>query len=136
MTVTVTIRDETVTGKVFHELPLEFQDERITVRELLRERVYQEVQDFNLRQNDQVFRGLVQPADAEPVISGDRTEYHLTHKRTIDWKPQFENAVKAFSRNGFLILINDRQAVALEEEFNIHSSTEIRFVKLTLLVGG
>ena len=56
MSVTLTIRDETATGDICNETPLEFPSERITVRELIRERVYQEVQDFNLAQDAQVFR--------------------------------------------------------------------------------
>ena len=47
MPVTLTIRDETTSGDVYGERPLEFPTERITVRDLIRERVYQEVQDFN-----------------------------------------------------------------------------------------
>jgi hypothetical protein len=49
MTVTLRIRDETTSGDVYDERSLEFPTERITVRELIRERVYQEVQDFNLK---------------------------------------------------------------------------------------
>ena len=77
MAVTLMIRDETSSGDVYHERPLEFPTERITVRELIRERVYQEVQDFNLKSDEQVFRGLVQPTDAERVLNGKPTEYRL-----------------------------------------------------------
>src|ERR1700730_14727372 len=102
MSVTLTIRDETASGDVYHELPLEFPSEHITVRELIRERVYQEVQDFNRKRDEQVFRGLVQPTDAERVLNGKRTEYRLKEHREIQWKPQLEKALDAFDRNGFL----------------------------------
>ena len=75
MPVTLTIRDETTSGDVYGERPLEFPTERITVRDLIRERVYQEVQDFNRDQGERVFRGLVQPTDAERVLNGKPTEY-------------------------------------------------------------
>lgn len=136
MSVTINVRDETTTGGVYQEIPLEFASERITVRELIRERVYQEVQDFNRRQHEQVFRGLVQPVDAERVLNGSRPEYRLKAHRQIDWKPQFEKAVEAFEKNGFFILVDDRQAESLDEEFAIGGGTQISFVKLTLLVGG
>lgn len=136
MPVTVTIRDESAAGEVFHELPLEFPTERITVRDLIRERVYQEVQDFNRKQDEQVFRGLVQPTDTERVLNGPRQEYRLKKHRQIEWKPQFEKAQDAFTRTGFLILINDVQAESLEQEFEITHDTQLSFVKLTLLVGG
>jgi hypothetical protein len=48
---TVTVRDETPEGDVAHEWSLEFLNETITVRELIRVRVYQEVRDHNVRQH-------------------------------------------------------------------------------------
>ena len=48
MSITLTVRDETTSGDILHEFALEVLTERITVRELIRSRVYQEVQDFNL----------------------------------------------------------------------------------------
>ena len=136
MSVTLTIRDETTAGHVYHEMPLQFPSERLTVRELIRERVYQEVQDFNRNRDQQVFRGLVQPTDAERVLNGNRTEYRLKKHREIEWKSQFENAMDAFKRSGFLVLIEDKQAESLDQEFVVGPGTEVSFVKLTLLVGG
>jgi hypothetical protein len=136
MPVTLTIRDETTSGDRVHELPLTMPSERITIRELIRERVYQEVQDFNLKRDERVFRGLVQPTDAECALNGNRAEYRLKQHRAIDWKPQFEKALEAFDRNGFFILIDDRQAESLDQDFIVGPETQISFVKLTLLVGG
>lgn len=136
MPVTLTIRDETTAGDVYDERPLEFPTERITVRDLIRERVYQEVQDFNLEQGERVFRGLVQPTDAERVLNGRRTEYRLKEHRRIEWKPQFEKAVEAFEQNGFFILIDDKQAEGLDQEFVIGRESVVSFVRLTPLVGG
>lgn len=136
MSVILTIHDESTSGHVYHRLPLEFPSERITVRELIRERVYQEVQDFNRREGDQVFCGLVQPADAEKLLNGNRPEYRLKQHRMIDWKQQFEMATQSFCKNGFLILIDNKQAESLDQEFVITGATEVSFVKLTLLVGG
>jgi len=136
MSVTITVRDETATGDVYHEIPLEFPSEQITVRELIRERVYQEVQDFNRRENERIFRGLVQPTDTERVLNGPRQEYRLKQHRQIDWKPQFEKAIEAYERNGFFILIDDQQAESLDQEFTVKPRTQISFVRLTMLVGG
>lgn len=136
MSVTLTIRDQSPGGETYQEIPLEFPSERITVRDLIRERVYQEVQDFNRQTRENTFRGLVQPTGAERVLNGGRQEYRLLEKRQIEWKPQFEKALEAFDRNGFFILIDDWQAESLDQEFEIGGSTQISFVKLTLLVGG
>jgi hypothetical protein len=136
MPVTLTIRDETTSGDVYGERPLEFPTERITVRDLIRERVYQEVQDFNRDQGERVFRGLVQPSGAERVLNGKQTEFRLKEHRQIEWKPQFEKAIDAFEHNGFFILIDDRQAESLDQEFVIGHGTLVSFVRLTPLVGG
>jgi hypothetical protein len=68
MPATLTIRDETTTGDTLHEWSLDFLTERITVRELIRSRVYQEVQDYNLRLPTH-YRGLVQPTDARFLVA-------------------------------------------------------------------
>jgi hypothetical protein len=136
MSVTLTVRDETTSGAVYDERPLEFPTERITVRELIRERVYQEVQDFNRKRGEEVFRGLVQPTDAERLLNGKPTEYRLKAHRTIDWKPQFEKAIEAFEGNGYFILVDDKQAESLDQEFVIGHGTQVSFVKLTPMVGG
>jgi len=136
MPVTLTIRDETASGDLCHEIPLTVPSERITVRELIRERVYQEVQDFNYQKSAVIFRGLVQPSGTERVLNGKRTEYRLKQHRPIDWHSQFEKAIDAFERNGFFVLVGNRQAENLDEEFVVHPGTMVSFVKLTLLVGG
>jgi hypothetical protein len=136
MTVTLTVRDESTSGKIYHEMPLEFPSERITVRDLIRERVYQEVQDFNRSHGERVFRGLVQPTDTERVLNGERAEYRLKAHREIAWKSQFEKAIAAFESNGFFILIDNDQAESLDQEFEIGHGTQVSFIKLTPLVGG
>ena len=127
----VTIRDESLGGDSLHEWALEVMTERITVRELIRSRVYQEVQDYNLQQG-QVGRGLVQPEGAEKTLNG----WKLKKPRHLDWKAQFEKAVEAFQANQILILINDRQAESLEEEVVVDPNTKVTFLRLTMLVGG
>src|SRR5690242_3087058 len=128
MSATVMIRDETANGDAIHEFPLEFESENITVRDLIRERVYQEVTEYNFRSRREagVFRGLVQPTDAERTLNG----FKVPKNRDIDWEAQFARAIEAFSGNGFFILVNDRQAEALDETIVIRPSTNVSFVKL------
>ena len=111
MPATLTIRDETATGTPVHEFPVEFQSERITVRDLIRERVYQEVSEYNFRSRRAggLFRGLVQPTDTERTLNG----FKVPKNRDIDWEAQFAQAIDAFGRNGYFILVNDPQAEAL-----------------------
>ena len=131
MPATLTIRDETATGQPVSESVIEFLTENITVRELIRGRVFQEVQDYNRRQPE-TFKGLVQPTDAEQTLNG----YRLKERRQIDWKRQFEKACDAFERNGFFILVGDKQVESLDEPVLISPTQTATFVKLTPLVGG
>jgi hypothetical protein len=131
MTATLLIRDETPGAPSFHEWSLEVLTERITVRELIRSRVYQEVQDFNQAQTGE-YRGLVQPTDSERTLNG----YRLKKPRQIDWREQFQRAIEAFESSQVLVVVNDRQAESLDEEITILPGTEVTFLRLTLLVGG
>jgi hypothetical protein len=136
MSFTLAIRDETATGKIFDEKSLVFPSEQITIRELIRERVYQEVYDFNQREAEGTFKGLVQPSGTEKILNGLRTEYRMKQRRNIEWKEQYQLAIDMFERNGFFILIDNKQAESLDQEFTIAPDTEVSFVKLTALVGG
>jgi hypothetical protein len=131
MPATLTIRDETASGQQTNTLTLDCLTEHLTVRELIRARIYQEVQDYNLKQPE-YFRGLVEPTNAERVLNG----YKLKSKRKIDWQEQYQKALEAFGRNGFFVLVGDRQAESLDETFEVKVDTEVAFVKLLPLVGG
>src|SRR5438270_4908365 len=106
-------------------------EERTTPRELIRARVYQEVTEYNARRAGP-FRGLVQPTEAERVLNG----FALKPGRTIDWQAQYERAIEAFSRRGFLLLVDDRQLVDLDDDIDIHPGSEVTFLRLVPLVGG
>jgi hypothetical protein len=131
MSATLTIHDETTSGQRMNSLMLECLTEQMTVRELIRARIYQEVQDYNLKE-PQYFRGLVEPSEAERTLNG----FKLRAKHKIDWQEQFRRACEAFERNGFFVLVGDRQATSLDEEFEVKVDTEVSFVKLVPLIGG
>lgn len=128
---TLTVNDETTGGNVQQSFELQFPTEQITVRELIRERVYQEVQDYN-RSRPEVFRGLIQPTDAEVALNG----YRLRKPRQIDWKAQFQKACEAFEADRVLILVGDKQAESLDETITITRGVEVTFLRLVPLVGG
>ena len=131
MPATITIRDESTSGKTLNEFVVDLLTERLTVRELIRSRVYQEVQDYNRRQPER-FKGLVQPTDAEETLNG----FKRKKPRQIDWKAQFEKALEAFEANRVLILVNERQVESLDEEIVVGPETSVSFLRLTMLVGG
>jgi len=131
MPATLTIHDETASGQKTNTLTLDCLTEHLTVRELIRARIYQEVQDYNLKEPE-YFRGLVEPTNAEKVLNG----YKLRSRRKIDWQEQYQKALEAFERNGFFVLVGDRQAENLDQQFEVKVDTEVSFVKLVPLVGG
>jgi hypothetical protein len=131
----VTIRDETATGSVTNELTLDVLTETVTVRELIRGRVYQEVQDYSRRRQAGAaeFKGLVTPTQAERALNGPAT---TRPGREVDWKAQFDRACEAFDRNGFFVLVDNRQAESLDEPVTLRHDSRVSFVKLVPLVGG
>ena len=133
MSTTLTIRDETTFsfGGDNEEFTLDVPTQRITVRELIRTRVYGEVRVYNLRQPE-YFRGLVQPTDAERTLNG----FKVQQRRRIDPEKQFKRAIESFQRNRFFILVDGLQVDELEEEIEIGVETTVTFLKLVALVGG
>jgi hypothetical protein len=128
---TVTISDETIAGSRTRALELEFSSGTITVRELIASRVEEEVRRHNA-QFGEVFHGLVQPSDSERILNG----YRMKQRRAIVPESQVERALEAFERNGFFVLVGERQAESLDEEITIGLETPVSFVKLLPLVGG
>ena len=134
MSTALKIRDETtfsLGADDDRDFTLDIAEERITVRDLIRARVYCEVHDYNLDQPE-YFQGLVQPSDAERSLNG----FKMRKRRRIDPERQFELAKKAFYSNGFILLVDDRQVDELEEEIEIKPNTTVTFLKLVPLVGG
>ncbi|MCW5552407.1 MAG: hypothetical protein KIS67_09580 [Verrucomicrobiae bacterium] len=55
---------------------------------------------------------------------------------TVGLEERYCRALDAFARNGFFVLVGDRQAESLDEAFTVTPETEVSFVKLVPLVGG
>jgi hypothetical protein len=131
MSLSVTLRDRTAFGKETGSRVLENLSETVTLRELIRRRVTEEVEEFN-RNRPEFFRGLVQPTDAETTLNG----YRLRKPDPIDPARQVEIALQAFEANGFFVLVGDRQVGRLDEPLQLKPDTDVAFVKLVPLVGG
>lgn len=106
--ITVQIIDMSGTGRVGATTVLEGIPSEITLRDLVRTRVREEVARSN----------------AAPK------------QRRVDWEPQADRAIEAFERNGFFVLVDDRQVTELDEELTLTADSDIRFVRLVQLAGG
>lgn len=127
----VTFRDETATGTPVAAFEVGGLPARMTVRELIRLRVREEVARFNARPSAR-FNGLVRPDDAETELNG----YRMRDRRRIDWERQAEIAERAFLDNGFFMLAGDRQVEDLDEEIDLTGDPDLVFIKLVPLAGG
>jgi hypothetical protein len=128
---TVTFRDETATGRALTAWEVAGLPDRMTVRDLIRLRVREEVARHNARPGDR-FHGLVRPDDAETELNG----YRLREPRRIDWQRQAETAERAFLANGFFVLAGERQVDDLDELVDLTVDPDLVFIKLVALVGG
>jgi len=131
MATTVTVNDRETGGGLAAELTIEFLNERVTVRELIRGRVYQEVTERNAR------RGT----ESAPPIRLSEVEVQLNGRRRerpdrIDWQTEFDRALEAFHRHRFVLLVDDRQLLDLDEEVELRPGTAIVFFRLVPLIGG
>ncbi len=138
MPMALSIRDETtLPGGEEHVFELAFPTESITVRDLIRERVYQEVEDYNRAAQTSApaapYRGLVQPGEAERKLNPTRRP---KSRKEIDWKKQLDVATEAYERRQFLVLLGSHQTESLDETIMITRGTEVTFLRLVPLVGG
>ena len=133
MNATLTIKDETTFGfnADGYDFTISLPADVVTARELLRERVRQEVEEYNRRQPE-YFRGLIQPTDTERTLNG----FRMRQPRTLDWREQYDRAVEAFHRNGFILLVDDRQVEDIDALIEVKPQTTVTFLKLIPLVGG
>jgi hypothetical protein len=128
MAVALKIVDQTLGVYPHVTRELRLASERITLRELLRRRIEEEVREINAGRGD--VPSLVTPAAQETALNGAR------RRRLVDADKQFDAAVRAFQRSRIVIIVDGRQVQDLDHAFGVTPQTEVRFVKLVPLVGG
>ena len=131
MPITVKIKDQSGAGRIGMTTTLDSISSMITLRDLVRTRVREEVARYNAAP-EPVFSGLVMPEGAQPTREG----FRLPEPRRIDWQQQADRAIEAFERNGFFVLVDDRQVTELDETLDLAADSDIRFVRLVQLTGG
>ncbi len=125
------MRDETPAGRMLAEIELELP-ETVTLRELISIRVREEVARHNAS-GATSFRGLIRPHRAAESRDGS---YRVDPGRQIDWVEQADVALEAFSKNGFFVLVGDRQVEDLDQPLALSEASDVAFVRLVALVGG
>ncbi|GAA3273694.1 hypothetical protein [Paenarthrobacter aurescens] len=105
----------------------------ITVEELIRWRVREEVARYNANANGK-FNGLIEPLTKERELNADGGQKSL--RQPIKWEEQAETAVRGFERNAFFVMVDGQQACNLSDYIDVLKATEATFIKLVPLVGG
>lgn len=131
MPVALKVRDETSSGEITMEFELKVLSEKITLRELIKQRVFGEVDNYNKHAPD-MFRGLIQPSESEQSLNG----FKLSKVKKVDRDKQFQKAIDAFGTSALIVIVNDKQAEDLDQEIFITPKTVVSFLKLVPLVGG
>ena len=126
---TLTVRDESIDGRAY-EWPLEVAAERLSVAELIGDRLRYEVEHYNAHRPHR-YRGLVQPAAFGIAASECRGRRDA---RPLDWHAHYDVVTEAFASGQLLILIDDVRAESLDEEFDVRAGTTVTFVCLASLV--
>jgi hypothetical protein len=127
---TVTVRDESATGRELGLQRLTLPDS-VTLRDLIRHRVREEVARHNLTEPSSFVR-LVEPVEVEAALNGSRSR----PTQPLDWERQADIALEGFTRNAFFVLVGHRQVEDLDEVLDLDDTDTIAFVRLVALVGG
>lgn len=129
---TITITDETATGDIINKILISVSSEQMKVKDLIAARVTSEVNTYN-NKLPEYFKGLIQPTDAEKTLNGFKLK---RKKKTIDVEQQIFVAYSSFQKNGYFVLVDNKQVEDLEQEVLVNKETVVSFIKLTPLVGG
>jgi hypothetical protein len=103
----VTVSDTTAAGREIARLLLDDVPSSILLRDLITHRVREEVA---------------------------RSWAH--EPGTVDWQEQAEAALAAFRRNGYFVVVGDRQIEDLDEELTLAEADVVTFIRLVPLAGG
>ncbi|WP_428833249.1 hypothetical protein [Micromonospora coerulea] len=78
---------------------------------------------------------LASPTKAAIHWSGRLTAL-VMRSTVVNPRRQYDRAVEAFGRNGFIVLADHRQVDDLDGQVALRTGTEITFLRLVPLVGG
>jgi hypothetical protein len=131
---TVQCRDEMDDGEWLGELRLRLDEERPTVRRLIRARVEQEAGEHNAElDRGRQFRGLV---TAAPAVTSELNGWagRKREGRPVDAEVMIAIACDAFERGDLVLVVDDRQAGEIDAELVLAEGGLVVFRKKVPLV--
>lgn len=145
MSTSVTTYEETLLGERVAGATLNFPTTQITLRELIRARVYEETRTHNRRvqETEETLRAGIEAntslSEIEKQLNGNnlpKRAVGVAKLKRLEWEEQFELAIRDFERNRFFVIVGDHQVEALDSPIQLGVGTEITFLKLIPLAGG
>lgn len=133
MTATLTVQDESTSGQTLRSTTIELPTEQVTVEELIRSYVFQTVKDASTaRRPVAPAAPLVEPTFDEVTLNGLKS----TEPDPTSWQAEFNRTKIAFQNHQILVFVDERQMNSLDESVTLAPSTDVRFLRLTMLMGG
>jgi len=129
MSITVTMSDGTLSGSIVQRLSINIPSHTTTARQLIEQRITQEITLFKSGKKQSHFNGVMIPTPKEMELNSHQFA-------NIDVQAQCQQAIHAFSHNGFFLLVDDHQITELDTAFQVSELSTIQFIKLVPLVGG
>ena len=128
---TLTIKDSSFSGNIIHQQEIAFPSREVTIRDIITARVHKEVARYNNSRNE-VYT-FIQPTFKETLLNQQK---RLGQRPKIDAEKQVYVALDGFQKNGFFVLVNERQVESLDEQVALDPTPDIQFLRLMPLVGG
>lgn len=128
----IMIQDQIVGGPITHQMMIDFLTEQITLRNLIKSRVYQEVKDANAKRS----------ISGTAIFALSATEAMLNEMKKprefkpIEFQPEYDKAIDAFLKGRYFVLVDKHQPADLDEMIVLRPDTKLNFIKLVLLAGG
>jgi hypothetical protein len=128
----VMVCDQTVGGPITHQMMIDFLTENITLRDLIKSRVYQEVKDTNAKRSISA-TAMFQLSATEAMLN--EAQKHREFK-PIEFQTEYDKAIDAFLKGRYFVLIDNHQPMDLDEMIVLHPDKKVNFIKLVYLTGG
>ena len=129
MSITLTMSDSTLSGRIVQHFSLNVPSYITTARQLIEQRIIQEITLFKEGKKQNYLSSVIIPTPKEMELNS----YQYAN---VDIQAQCQQAIRAFSHNGFFLLVDDQQITELDTEFHVSEVSTIQFIKLVPLVGG
>lgn len=150
-TLTISVESR-IAGALSEKAPLDevflnLVEERITVRELIRRTVEEQVHELVVTHNMEyaearkaLDRQYLSPAEIRRQAEDEGAIRYpskgVKDLPQIDRRAETEKALSAFEQQRYFILIDGRQVESLEEQITFEPRTKVTFLRLIPLAGG